>query len=101
MKLVRLLLVGTVMLMANRAGAQNSPKSFPIDEATIGDVHAASRLGKFVERRPLRPACGHPLALVGADHAHPARLRVLDAARLADPHGSGGSLSGTKHRRRL
>jgi hypothetical protein len=64
-------------------------------------LHAASRLGKLVERRPVLPTRRHPLALVGADRADPARLRVLDAARLADPHGSAGSLSGTKHRRRL
>jgi amidase len=51
MKLVRLLLVGTVMLMANRAGAQNSPKSFPIDEATIGDVHAAYKSGALTSVR--------------------------------------------------
>jgi hypothetical protein len=38
---MRLLMFGTVMLMANGAGAQNSVKPFHLDEATISDVHAA------------------------------------------------------------
>src|SRR6202158_1362023 len=39
------LLIGTVMLMANGAGAQNSVKPFHLDEATIRDVHAAYKSG--------------------------------------------------------
>src|SRR5450432_4432369 len=45
MKFVPLLMFGTIMLMANGAAAQNSVKSFPLDEATIGDVHAAYKSG--------------------------------------------------------
>jgi hypothetical protein len=45
MKFMRLLMFGTVMLMANRVGAQNSVKPFPLDEATISDVHAAYKSG--------------------------------------------------------
>jgi len=40
---------GTVMLMANGAGAQNSVKPFHLDEATISDVH-----------RRTSPALSHP-----------------------------------------
>ena len=53
-------------------------------------LHSASCLGQLVESRPLLPVRRHPLALIGADHADPDRLRVLHAARLADPHGSVG-----------
>ena len=50
MKFMRLLMFGTVMLMANgagvqNAGAQNSVKPFHLDEATISDVHAAYKSG--------------------------------------------------------
>ncbi len=55
MKFMPLLMFGTVMLMANRAGAQNagaqnaaaqtSVKPFDLDEATISDVHAAYKSG--------------------------------------------------------
>src|ERR1700722_4758259 len=45
MKFMRLLMFGTVMLMANAAGAQNSAKPFHLDEATISDVHAAYKSG--------------------------------------------------------
>src|SRR5208337_4333982 len=45
MKFMRLSMFGTVMLMANGAGAQNSVKPFPLDEATISDVQAAYRSG--------------------------------------------------------
>ena len=45
MKFMRLLMFGTVMLMANGAGAQNSVKPFHLDEATISDVHAAYKSG--------------------------------------------------------
>jgi hypothetical protein len=38
MKFMRLLMFGTVMLMANGAGGQNSVKPFHLDEATISDV---------------------------------------------------------------
>jgi Asp-tRNA(Asn)/Glu-tRNA(Gln) amidotransferase A subunit family amidase len=41
MKFMRLLMFGTVMLMANGAGAQDSVQPFHLDEATISDVHAA------------------------------------------------------------
>ncbi len=45
MKFMRLLLFGTVLLMANGAAAQNSVKPFHLDEATISDVHAAYKSG--------------------------------------------------------
>jgi amidase len=45
MKLIRLLIFGTVMLIANRAAAQNSVNPFHLDEATITDVHAAYKSG--------------------------------------------------------
>jgi hypothetical protein len=45
MKFMRLLMFGTVMLMANGAGAQNSGKPFDLDEATISDVQAAYKSG--------------------------------------------------------
>jgi len=39
------------MLMANGAGAQNSVKTFPLDEATISDVHAAYKSGALTSAR--------------------------------------------------
>src|SRR5450631_2465319 len=45
MKFVRLLMFGTVMLMANSAAAQNPVKPFHLDEATVSDVHAAYKSG--------------------------------------------------------
>src|SRR5258707_3696713 len=45
MKFMRLLMFGTVMLMANGAGTQNSVKPFHLDETTISDVHAAYKSG--------------------------------------------------------
>lgn len=51
MKFMRLLMVGTVMLMANGAGAQNSVKPFHLDEATISDVHAAYKSGALTSVR--------------------------------------------------
>jgi amidase len=45
MKLTRLLLFGTVLLMANGSSAQNAVKPFHLDEATISDVHAAYQTG--------------------------------------------------------
>src|SRR5271154_3213179 len=45
MKSTRLLMFGTVMLLANAAAGQNSVKSFQLDEATISDVHAAYKSG--------------------------------------------------------
>jgi len=45
MKFTRLLMFGTVMLLANAAAAQNSVKSFQLDEATISEVHAAYKSG--------------------------------------------------------
>ena len=51
MKWMRLLMVGTVMLMANGAGAQNSVKPFNLDEATISDVHAAYKSGALTSVR--------------------------------------------------
>src|ERR1035438_3257491 len=50
MKFMRLLMFGTVMLMANGAGAQNSVKPFHLDEATISEVHAAGAI-RFVNRQ--------------------------------------------------
>jgi amidase len=51
MKFVRLLIFGMVLLMANAAGAQNSLKPFPLDEATISDVHAAYKSGALTSVR--------------------------------------------------
>ena len=51
MKFMRLLMFGTVMLMANGAGAQNSVKPFHLDEATISDVHAAYKSGALTSVR--------------------------------------------------
>src|ERR1700756_4555776 len=51
MKFMRLLVIGTVMLMANSAGAQNSDKAFHLDEATISDVHAAYKSGALTSVR--------------------------------------------------
>src|SRR5271155_2373180 len=51
MKFMRLLMFGTVMLMANAAGAQNSVKPFHLDEATISDVHAAYKSGALTSVR--------------------------------------------------
>jgi amidase len=45
MKFTCFLMLGTVMSMANGAGAQNSVKPFPLDEARISDVHAAYKAG--------------------------------------------------------
>ena len=45
MKFTRLLMFGTVMLMAKGAAGQNSVKPFQLDEATISDVHAAYKSG--------------------------------------------------------
>ena len=52
----------------------------------LDDLDAASGIRQLLERRPLLPVRGHPLALVGADHTDPGGLRVLDATRFADPH---------------
>jgi hypothetical protein len=41
MKLVDLFMAGTVMLLANSAGAESAVKTFHLEEATISDVHAA------------------------------------------------------------
>src|SRR6266436_10282847 len=51
MKFMRLSMFGTVMLMANGAGAQNSVKPFHLDEATISDVHAAYKSGALTSVR--------------------------------------------------
>jgi amidase len=51
MKFMRLLMFGTVMLMANGAGAQNSVKPFHLDEPTISDVHAAYKSGALTSVR--------------------------------------------------
>src|SRR5271163_3441615 len=45
MKLIHLLMAGTVMLSANGAGAESAIKTFHLEEATISDVHAAYRSG--------------------------------------------------------
>src|SRR5271170_320078 len=50
-KFMRLSMFGTVLLMANGAGAQNSVKPFHLDEATISDVHAAYRSGALTSVR--------------------------------------------------
>ncbi len=41
MKLAHLFIAETVMLLANGAGAESAIKPFHLEEATIGDVHAA------------------------------------------------------------
>src|ERR1700688_1575238 len=51
MKFMRLLMFGTVMLMANGAGAQNSVNPFHLDEATISDVQAAYKSGALTSVR--------------------------------------------------
>src|SRR5208283_5144002 len=51
MKFMSLLMFGPVLLMANGAGAQNSVKPFPLDEATISDVHAAYKSGALTSVR--------------------------------------------------
>jgi amidase len=45
MKFVRLLMIGTVLMMANGSLARKSDKPFQLDEATISDVHAAYESG--------------------------------------------------------
>jgi len=42
---VHLFMAGTAMLLANGAGAENAVKTFHLEEATIGDVHAAYMSG--------------------------------------------------------
>jgi amidase len=54
MKFMRLLIFGTVMLMANSAAAQNSVKPFQLDEATISDVHAAYKSGALTSVKLVR-----------------------------------------------
>ena len=66
MKFMHLLMFGTVMFMANGAGAQNSVKPFHLDEATISDVHAAYRSGA--------------LTSVGLVQAYLERIRACDQA---------------------
>jgi amidase len=44
-KFMHLFIFGMIVLMASGGGAQNSVKSFQLDEATIGDVHAAYKSG--------------------------------------------------------
>jgi hypothetical protein len=70
MKFMRLLMLGTVMLMANGAGAQNSVKPFHLDEATISDVHAAYKSGTLTSVRLVQ--------------AYLERIRACDQA---GPHG--------------
>jgi len=50
-KFTRFLMFGTAMLMAEGAGAQNSVKRFPLDKATISDVHAAYKSGALTSVR--------------------------------------------------
>jgi amidase len=45
MNFMRLLMFGTVLLMATGSSAQNSVKPFHLDEATISEVHAAYKSG--------------------------------------------------------
>src|SRR6202166_628649 len=44
-RLVHLFMAGTVMLLANGAGAESAVKPFHLEEATISDVHAAYMSG--------------------------------------------------------
>ena len=45
MKFTRLVMLGTTMLIANNAAAQNPTKPFHLDEATISEVQAAYKSG--------------------------------------------------------
>lgn len=51
MKLVHLVMAGTVMLVANGASAESVVKPFHLDEATISDVQAAYRSGALTAAR--------------------------------------------------
>jgi len=51
MKRVHLFMAGTVMLLANGAGAESVVKPFHLDEATISDVQAAYRSGALTAAR--------------------------------------------------
>jgi amidase len=53
-KFVRFLILGMVMLMAIGAGGRDSVKPFRLDEATIGDVHAAYRSGALTSVKLVR-----------------------------------------------
>src|SRR5271168_3111546 len=51
MKLVYLLMAGTVMLLANSPGAESAAKTFHLEEATISDVHAAYLSGALTSAK--------------------------------------------------
>src|SRR5579863_10158879 len=51
MKLVRLFVAGSVVLLANGGGAEGAVKSFQLEEATISDVHAAYKSGAITATR--------------------------------------------------
>src|SRR3984957_9045558 len=90
MKFIRLLMFGTVVLMSNGAGTQNSVKPFQLDEATIGDVHAAYKSGAltsvklvqaYLERIRACDQAGPKLNVV--IYLNP---RALDEAAALDEH---------------
>ena len=62
-KFMRLLMFGTVMLMANSVGAQNSIKPFHLDEATISSpvlrgpaCSSSGRQQATLTARPVNPS---------------------------------------------
>src|SRR5580693_7753779 len=90
MKFMRLLTFGTVMLMANGAGAQTSDKPLPLDEATISDVHAAYKSGALTSVRLVQ---AYLERIRACDQAGPKlnvviflNPRALDEAAALDEH---------------
>jgi hypothetical protein len=71
---MRLLLFGTVMLMADGAGGQNLVKSFHLDEATISDVDAAYKSGALTSARLVQ---ANPERIRACDQAGPKRNGVI------------------------
>jgi amidase len=51
MKPVHLFMAGTVMVLANGAGAESAVKPFHLDDATISDVHAAYMSGTLTAEK--------------------------------------------------
>ena len=51
MKLMRSVIAGTIMLLANNVGAEPEVKPFHLEEATISDVHAAYKSGAITATR--------------------------------------------------
>jgi Asp-tRNA(Asn)/Glu-tRNA(Gln) amidotransferase A subunit family amidase len=51
MKPLHMVMAGSVMLLANGAGAESAVKAFHLEEATISDVHAAYKSGAITATR--------------------------------------------------